>query len=81
MVAQTKTPGGILLPEQAIAKINEGVVIAVGAGSRDKSGSLIPMNVAVGDKVMLPEWGGNAIKIEEKEFYLFRDSEILAKIE
>ena len=81
VMPKTKTVGGILLPEQAQAKMNEGLVVAVGNGNRTKAGDLIPMSVAVGDKVLLPEWGGNAIKVEEKEFHIFRDSDILAKIE
>merc|ERR1712195_257879 len=71
LIPNTKSAGGILLPEAAQTKINEGIVIAVGSGSRCTAGNLIPMNVGVGDKVMLPEWGGNAIKVEEKEYFLF----------
>jgi chaperonin GroES len=81
VIPKAKTVGGILLPETAQAKINEGLIIAVGGGMRDKAGTLIPMNVAVGDKVLLPEWGGNAIKVDDKEYHIFRDSDILAKIE
>ena len=59
----------------------QGLVVACGPGARTKNGDLISMNVAVGDKVLLPEWGGNAIKVEDKEYHLFRDSDILAKME
>jgi len=77
---QTKSVGGVLLPEKAQSKINEGMVVAVGPGGRSTTGTLIPMTVSVGDKVMLPEWGGNAIKLEDKEFYIFRNDDILAKM-
>ena len=81
LAIQSKTLGGILLPEKAQSKINEGMVVAVGPGGRSSTGSLIPITVAVGDKVMLPEWGGNVIKLDEKEFYIFRNDDILAKLE
>jgi len=78
--AQTKTTGGVMLPDKAQSKINEGMVVAVGPGGRTAQGASIPMTVAVGDKVMLPEWGGNAIKLEDKEFHIFRNDDILAKL-
>lgn len=80
LTVQTKSSGGVLLPEKAQTKINEGLVVAVGPGGRTSTGALIPMTVSVGDKVMLPEWGGNAIKVEDKEFHIFRNDDILAKL-
>jgi len=80
VVAQTKTPGGILLPESNITKSNEGKVLAVGPGGKTRDGDLIPVSVAVGDKVLLPEYGGLQVKIEgEEDVFLFRNDEILAK--
>uniref|UniRef100_A0A7S0V5Z7 Protein groES n=1 Tax=Polytomella parva TaxID=51329 RepID=A0A7S0V5Z7_9CHLO len=73
----TKSAGGILLPESAVSKINEGIVISVGPGRRTVNGDLIPPSVKEGDKVLLPEYGGNSVKLAEKEFFLFRDEEIL----
>jgi len=77
---QTKSVGGVLLPEKAQTKIHEGVVVAVGPGGRTPDGTLIPVTVSVGDKVMLPEWGGNPIKVEDKEFHIFRNDDILARL-
>jgi len=67
IVPATKTVGGIYLPESATAKINEAVVVAVGPGRRNVNGDLVPMGVKAGDKVLLPEYGGAAVKLEEKE--------------
>ncbi|XP_057422253.1 10 kDa chaperonin, mitochondrial-like [Lotus japonicus] len=72
----TKTSGGILLPEKS-SQLNSGKVIAVGPGSRDRAGNLIPVSVKEGDQVLLPEYGGSQIKLDDKEFLLFRDEDIL----
>lgn len=56
--------------------------MAVGPGSRNQKGEYIPLAVKVGDKVLLPEYGGTKVELEEnKEFHLFRESDILAKVE
>lgn len=75
----TKTAGGILLPDSAQTKEREAEVIAVGPGARDRDGKLIPMTVNVGDKVLLPEYGGQAVKLGEEDFQLFRGDDILGK--
>jgi len=75
----TKTAGGILLPESNVSKNHEGEVLATGPGFRSRDGELVPVPVAVGDKVLLPEYGGLPIKIDGEELFLFRSDEILAK--
>ncbi len=74
-----QTAGGIFLPEANIPKANEGEVLAVGPGFVARDGSKIPVSVTVGDKVLLPEFGGLQIKIDGEDVYLFRNDEILAK--
>merc|ERR1711970_179315 len=78
VVAETKSKGGILLPgaakELPIAK-----VLSVGEGLRLEDGAVRPLNVAVGDKVLLPEFGGQKIKLGEEEYDLYRDAEFLGK--
>lgn len=74
-----KTAGGIFIPESAVSKNNEGVVVAVGPGAQTKSGETIAVTVSVGDKVLLPEYGGLPVKIDGEEVFLFRNEEILAK--
>lgn len=81
VLPQAKTAGGIYLPDSAQKKEMEGVVIAVGPGGRDKDGDLIPMSVNVGDKVLLPEYGGHNLKLGEEEYQLFRNDDILGKFE
>ena len=73
----TKSIGGILLPEQAQSKLNEGLVLSVGPGRRDKDGALLPMGVKVDDKVLLPQYGGSEITIDDEDLVLFRDEDIL----
>ncbi len=69
-----------MLPEANVAKPNEGEVLAVGPGIRTReNGEFLPISVAVGDKVLLPEYGGLQIKVDGEEVYLFRNDEILAK--
>lgn len=68
-----------MIPERAQSKVNSGTVVAVGEGGRNESGQTIPLTVKAGDKVLLPEYGGTKIEIETKEYYLFRDTDILGK--
>uniref|UniRef100_A0A1B6CL78 10 kDa heat shock protein, mitochondrial n=1 Tax=Clastoptera arizonana TaxID=38151 RepID=A0A1B6CL78_9HEMI len=78
----TKTKGGIFIPEKSQGKVLQGTVVAVGPGIRNDKGDLVPLQVQVGDKVLLPEYGGTKVELEEnKEFHLFRESDILAKLE
>lgn len=81
--AITKTAGGIVIPDKARDKVLHGEVVAVGPGARKENGDFIPVLVKVGDKVLLPEYGGTKVNVEEedKEYHLFRESDILAKIE
>ena len=59
------------------SQMNEGVIMAVGPGRRDKDGQLIPMGVKEGDKVLLPEYGGSLVKLNDTELVLDRDEELL----
>ncbi|KAJ5811368.1 hypothetical protein N7474_007669 [Penicillium riverlandense] len=77
---EAKTASGIFLPESSVKEQNEAQVLAVGPGAVNKDGQRIPMGVAPGDKVLIPQFGGNAIKVGEEEYTLFRDHDILAKI-
>lgn len=78
----SKTSTGIYIPEKNQQKLNEATVIATGPGITNlNTGELIPNSVKAGDKVLLPSFGGNPIKIAEEEYLLYTDKEILAKIE
>ncbi|PON98145.1 GroES chaperonin family [Trema orientale] len=80
LVPPSKTTAGILLPESS-TKLNSGKVVAVGPGARDKSGNVIPVAVKEGETVLLPEYGGTQVKLGEKEFFLYRDDDILGIIQ
>ncbi|KAK9879554.1 hypothetical protein WA026_006622 [Henosepilachna vigintioctopunctata] len=80
--AITKTKGGIVIPDKAAAKVLQATVVAVGPGARNKNGEHIPLSVKVGDNVLLPEYGGTKVELEEnQEYHLFRESDILAKLD
>ncbi|XP_033338941.2 10 kDa heat shock protein, mitochondrial [Megalopta genalis] len=80
--AVTKTKGGIVLPEKAQAKVLQGTVVAIGPGQRNEKGEHVPLSIKVGDVVLLPEYGGTKVELEDnKELHLFRESDILAKLE
>mmetsp|Transcript_115837 Transcript_115837/g.368294 ORF Transcript_115837/g.368294 Transcript_115837/m.368294 type:complete len:102 (-) Transcript_115837:74-379(-) len=74
---EAKTASGILLPESAAKAPNFAKVMAVGPGARTKDGALLPMGVKVGDKVVVPEYGGMFFKMDEEEYHVFRDEDIM----
>lgn len=78
---EVQTASGIYLPTNNAKDPNEGEVLAVGPGERDVTGNLHNVNLTVGDKVLLPEYGGMKIMIEEDEMFLFREADILGKFE
>ncbi|KAK3390575.1 hsp10-like protein [Podospora didyma] len=78
--AEAKTASGLFLPESTVKELNEAKVLAVGPGGLDRDGKRVPMGVASGDRVLIPQYGGSPVKVGEEEYHLFRDSEILAKI-
>jgi len=78
--ADVKTAGGIFLPESAVKELNEAKVLAVGPGGTDKDGKRVEVSVKPGDKVLIPQYGGSPIKVGDEEYSLFRDYELLAKI-
>ena len=75
------TKGGIIIPDTAKEKPQEGKVIAIGTGKRDDDGKIIPFNVKVGDTVLMPKYGGTEIKINDKEYQIMREEDILGIIE
>ena len=79
--AETKTAGGIIIPDTAKEKPSEGIVFAVGDGNRDDSGKLIPLAVKTNDKVLFAKWGGTEVKKNSEEYILIKESDILAIIE
>jgi len=78
---QTKTASGIILPDSAKEKPQIGIVMAVGPGKLDKEGKREPLAVKVGEKVMYKKWGGNEVKVENEEWTLVSQDDILAVVE
>jgi chaperonin GroES len=73
--------GGIIIPDTAKEKPQEGKVIAVGTGKLDDNGKIIPFNVKKGDKVLMPKYGGAEIKIDNKEYQIVREDDLLGIIQ
>ncbi len=79
LAAEEKTAGGIVLPEAAKEKPQQGKVIAVGPGKVGKDGERIPLNVKKGDTIVYGKYSGTDIKVEGTEYKIMRESEVLAK--
>jgi chaperonin GroES len=75
------TAGGIILPETAKEKPQEGKILAAGPGERDEDGERIPMEVQVGDKVLYAKYSGTEVKLDGKKVLILRESDILAVVE
>jgi chaperonin GroES len=75
--AEAKTAGGIIVPDTAQEKPQQGEVIAVGPGARDDSGKLIPIDVKVGDRVLFGKWSGTEVKIDGVEYLIMQESDVM----
>jgi chaperonin GroES len=78
---EEKTAGGIIIPDTAKEKPQEGEVIAVGPGARDESGKLVPLDVKSGDRVLFGKWSGTEVKIDGKELLIMKESDILGVLD
>lgn len=78
---EQKTASGILIPDTAKEKPQEGLVVEVGPGKTDENGKIVPLTVKKGDRVLYKKWGGNEVKIEGKEYLIVKAEDILAVIE
>ena len=76
-----KTTGGIIIPDTAKEKPQEGEIVAVGAGTRDESGKLIALDVKAGDRVLFGKWSGSEVKLEGEDLLIMKESDILGVIE
>jgi chaperonin GroES len=78
---EEKTKGGIIIPDTAQEKPQEGEVIAVGPGGRDENGKLIPIDVKSGDHVLFGKWSGTEIKLDGEELLIMKESDIMGVLE
>ena len=75
--AEEKTAGGIIIPDTAKEKPQQGEVVAVGPGGRDEAGKLIPIDVKAGDRVLFGKWSGTEVKIDGVEYLIMKESDIM----
>jgi chaperonin GroES len=75
--AEAKTAGGIIIPDTAQEKPQQGKVIVVGPGGRDEGGKLIPIDVKVGDRILFGKWSGTEVKIDGVEYLIMKESDIM----
>jgi chaperonin GroES len=79
--SEEKTKGGIIIPDTAKEKPQEGEVIAVGPGARDDSGKLVALDVKVGDRVLFGKWSGTEIKLNGEDLIIMKESDVMGIIE
>jgi chaperonin GroES len=81
ITADQKTAGGIIIPDSAQEKPQQGKIIAVGPGGRDESGKLIPIDVRPGDLVLFGKWSGTEVKIDGHDFLIMKESDIMGVLD
>ncbi|MBN9529132.1 MAG: co-chaperone GroES [Alphaproteobacteria bacterium] len=79
--ADQKTAGGIIIPDTAKEKPQEGEVLAVGPGTRDESGRLVPLDLKAGDRVLFGKWSGTEVKIDGEDLLIMKESDVLGVIQ
>ncbi|MBN9011330.1 MAG: co-chaperone GroES, partial [Rhizobiales bacterium] len=78
---EERTAGGIIIPDTAKEKPQEGEVVAVGPGGRDEAGKLIPLDVKAGDRILFGKWSGTEVKIDGTEYLIMKESDVMGIIE
>ena len=79
--SESKTAGGIIIPDTAKEKPSEGVVVSVGAGARDDNGKVVPLDVKEGDRVLFGKWSGTEVKVGGEDLLIMKESDIMGVIE
>ena len=77
---EEKTKGGIIIPDSAKEKPQEGEVVAVGPGARDDAGKLVPLDVKAGDRILFGKWSGTEVKIDGQDLLIMKESDIMGVI-
>ena len=78
--AEEKSKGGIIIPDTAKEKPQQGEVVAVGPGGRDENGKLVPMDLRAGDRVLFGKWSGTEVKLDGDELLIMKESDIMGVI-
>ena len=79
--AEEKTKGGIIIPDTAKEKPQEGEIIAAGPGARDESGKIVPLDVKAGDRVLFGKWSGTEVRIDGEDLLIMKESDIMGVVE
>ena len=79
--AEEKTAGGIIIPDTAKEKPQQGEVVALGPGARDDAGKLVPLDVKPGDRVLFGKWSGTEVKIDGEELLIMKESDIMGVLD
>jgi chaperonin GroES len=79
--AEDKSAGGIIIPDNAKEKPSQGEITAVGPGGRDETGTIIPIDVKVGDRVLFGKWSGDEVKIDGAELLIMKESDIMGVLD
>ena len=77
LIGEEKTKGGIIIPDTAKEKPQEGEIVAVGPGARDEAGKLVPLDVKAGDRMLFGKWSGTEVKIDGQDLLIMKESDIL----
>jgi chaperonin GroES len=78
---EEKTAGGIIIPDTAQEKPQEGTIIAVGTGARDEAGTLVPLDVKAGDRILFGKWSGTEVKIDGEELLIMKETDVMGIVE
>ena len=78
--SEEKTKGGIIIPDTAKEKPQEGEIIAVGSGARDEAGKLVPLDVKAGDRILFGKWSGTEVKLNGEDLLIMKESDIMGVI-
>ena len=76
----TKTAGGIIIPDTAKEKPQQGEVVAVGPGARDETGKIVPQDVKIGDRILFGKWSGTEVKLDGKDMLIMKETDIMGVI-
>ena len=79
--AEEKTTGGIIIPDTAKEKPQEGEIIAAGPGARDEAGKLVPLDVKAGDRILFGKWSGTEVKIDGEDLLIMKESDVMGVVE
>ena len=79
--SEEKTAGGIIIPDTAQEKPQEGEIIAAGPGARDEAGKLVPLDVKAGDRILFGKWSGTEVKLDGEELLIMKESDIMGILE